>query len=465
MNDLTSGDCADAHLLSRQELLKRAGAGGAALALPALLGASGALAGVDRRDGRAEAEVARRFGVEIPQVSIRFGMSAFGDHNISSIGIINGWFKDVGISIGPGKFGYRSLSPQVITRFVTNQVDIHTWYGPLQIEIMDTVPQVKLFTFSDTYVGTYMLAPPKSGAKTVSQLVKNGVPFRSAIRQVMGQMRGKRVAIDNTGSHRIFLDAIFKLAGMNINKDTTLSVVADAQIVLLGRGGKIDFCSPAGAAQNVQLIQEGWYPVVAVEDLIRGLPRGDFRGVGSIGHTGYATTDAYFSKNEDTILRMAGVMFRIIDAIHADIKNKTDRALKLEVPVLEAAAGVKIGVEGLRTIFTTLDPLKSFEQQGREYWLDRRNPFNYWNVYSPQIKAAQRGGLLPKNKTFTPDDAIIAPKVYRTLLSYRRRYDQQKAKAAGLQGDRASLARQAATHYRNRNYLDAFRFLDAAIKG
>ena len=450
-------DCAipvKAGSIRRRQLLKGAVVGAAAVVLSGLTGAPGALA---------QEDLLKKYGVEIPKVDIRFGMSAFADHNIHSISIINGWFDDVGITLGPGKFGLRSLSPQVIPRLLADEVDIHTWYGPLQIEIMDRVPHVKLFTFSDTYVGTYMLASPQGGAKTVSQLVDEGVPFNDAIKQAMAQMKGKRVAIDNTGSHRIFLDAIFDLGGITF-KDVELSVLEDARIVFLGRGGNIDFASPAGAVQNVVMIQDGWYPVVSVEDLIEGLPLGDFRGVSSIGHTGFATTDDYYRENFDTILRMASVKFRVIDAINEDIANNTDHALKLEVPVIEAAAGTKLGVDGLRTIFTTLDPMKSFEDQA-EYWLDQDNPYHYWNVYMPQVKAAQDGGLLPKEKSFRPDDAFTAPYVYRTLLQYRQWYDQLKSQAGGLEGDRAKLAELAAVHYENRNYLDAYRILNAAVKG
>ena len=454
MSSLNGDIRVEARSIHRRHLFKGAVAGAAAVALSGLISAPGALA---------QEELLQKFGVEIPKVDIRFGMSAFADHNIHSISIINGWFDDVGITLGPGKFGLRSLSPQVIPRLLADEVDIHTWYGPLQIEIMERVPHVKLFTFSDTYVGTYMLASPQSGAKTVSQLVDEGVPFDTAIKQVMAQMKGKRVAIDNTGSHRIFLDAIFDLGGITF-KDVELSVLEDAKIVFLGRGGNIDFASPAGAVQNVVMIQDGWYPAVSVEDLIQGLPLGDFRGVSSIGHTGFATTDAYYRENFDTILRMAGVKFRVIDAINEDIANNTDHALKLEVPVIEAAAGTKLGVEGLRTIFNTLDPVKSFEDQA-EYWLDQDSPFHYWNVYMPQVKAAQEGGLLPKDKNFSPDDAFTAPYVYRTLVQYRQWYDQLMPEAGGLEGDRAKLAELAAVHYENRNYLDAYRILNAAVKG
>ena len=230
----------------------------------------------------------------------------------------------------PEPFGVRSLSPQVIPRFLSEEVDIHTWYGPLQVEVMDRVPHVKLFTFSDTYVGTYMLAAPNGGAKTVSELVDGAMPFEEAMTTVMAQLKGKRVGIDNTGSSRVFLDAIAELGGVTLD-EVELSVLEDARLVNLARGGNLDFVRPAGA-ENVILLQEGWYSAVSISDLIENLPPGDLRGIGSIGHTGLATTDKYYRENFDTILRMTGVMFRIIDAINDDLEKGTDHALALEVP-------------------------------------------------------------------------------------------------------------------------------------
>jgi ABC-type nitrate/sulfonate/bicarbonate transport system substrate-binding protein len=410
----------------------------------------------------ADQELLEKHGVGIPEVTVRFGMSAFADHNIYSIGLKNGWLSEVGLSVTPEPFGVRSLSPQVIPRFLSGEVDIHTWYGPLQVEVMERVPHVKLFTFSDTYVGTYMLAAPNSGAKTVSELVEGGMPFEEAMTTVMAQLKDKRVGIDNTGSSRVFLDAIAELGGVTLD-EVDLSVLEDARLVNLARGGNLDFVRPAGAAQNVILLQEGWYPAVSISDLIENLPPGDLRGIGSIGHTGLATTDEYYRENFDTILRMTGVMFRIIDAINDDLEKGTEHALALEVPVIEAAAGVELGVEGLRTIFTELDPLLSFEDQAG-YWINYDNPNHYWNVYMPQIKSAQEGGLLPGDKRFIPEDAFTAPDVYRTLLRYRGWYDQMIGEAANLDGEHARLAEIAATHYANRNYLDAYRILNAALQ-
>ena len=439
--------------IGRRSVLKGASAGGLALAAATMF-ASREVKAV------ANAELLEQKGVGIPRKDIRFGMSAFPGHNIYVIGIINGWFDEVGITLGPDKFGYRSLSPQVIPRFVSNEVDIHTWYGPLQIEIMERVPHVKLFTFSATYVGTAMLAAPNSGKKTVAELVAAGKTFDEAIKEVMAEMRGARVGIDNTGSSRVFLDAIQELGGVTF-EEVELSVIEDARLVFLARGGNLDYAKPAGAAQNVVLLNDGWYRTVTVNDLIAGLPNGDFRGVGGVGHTGLATTDEYYMNEFDTILRMASVMFRCIDAIKQDLDNDTDDALKVMLPVFEAAAGAEVGVEGLKTIFRVIAPPLTFEQQ-ESYWVDPTGPFYYWNVYATKIEAAKAGGLLVEDREHIPDEAFTGHHIYHTLLRYKNWYDLLLPKATGLSGDNQTLADQAAAFYAARNYLDAYRLLQAA---
>jgi hypothetical protein len=82
----------------------------------------------------------------------------------------------------------------------------------------------------------------------------------------------------------------------------------------------------------------------------------------------------------------------------------------------------------------------------------------------PQIKAAQEGGLLPADQTYIPDNAFTAPDVYKTLLRYRTLFDQIVDQAAVLDGERAQLAKFAAHQYEIRNYLDAYRILNAAVK-
>ena len=60
--------------------------------------------------------------------------------------------------------------------------------------------------------------------------------------------------------------------------------------------------------------------------------------------------------------------------------------------------------------------------------------------------------------------AFTAHHVYHTLLRYKGWYDLLLPRAEGLSGDEKALADQAAAFYAARNYLDAYRLLDAATR-
>ena len=177
--------------------------------------------------------------------------------------------------------------------------------------------------------------------------------------------------------------------------------------------------SRLGGAQNAELIQDGWYPILGAADLIELLPPGDPRGATGIGHTGLGARASHYAEDPDTFLRVASVMFRVIDAIKKDVAEGTDVALANILPVLESAAAVEIGIDGLRIIYGQIDPMKSFEEQ-EEYWGSESNPFHYKNVYRPQIEAAQAGGILPADQDIDPALGFgLAEEIYDTLVELR----------------------------------------------
>ena len=411
----------------------------------------------------AAGEVMAMCDVAIPEVSVNFGMAPFGDHTIYSHAMAEGWFEEVGININE-KFATIPYE-QIVALLVNEDYDFTTQYGPNELQSMLRAPDVQQVTFSDAYVGLYFLAPPDSGLDTVPDLVASGMSYEDAFTQVVGQMVGKRVAIDDTGSHRSFVDAVFEAGGVTPDDFAELITVDDARMLLLGRGGQADFVKPLGGAQNAELIQDGWYPILGATDLIALLPPGDPRGATGIGHTGLGARASHYAEDPDTFLRVVSVMYRVIDAIKKDVAEGTDIALANILPVLESAAAVEIGIEGLRIIYGTIDPMKSFEEQ-TEYWGDESNPFHYKNVYRPQIEAAQEGGILPADQDIDPSLGFgLAEEIYHTLVDLRAQYDSMVSQAGGLEGPYAEMAAIAATHYENRNYLDAARILETAVAG
>lgn len=441
---------------TRRSLLKMAGAGAGAIALPSILAACGSDDKPATPVAAGSGPLSVSAGGEIPSKTVKFGMAPFADATFYVIAMRQGWFKDVGIDITPAPTGLQVTPDNVVTKLVTGEADIATFYGPGKIASMGKAPQLKMFGFSDTYVGTYILVSPGAKTQTVSELVAGGMAFDAAIKQALAPMKGKPVAFSNTGQHRDFLDQAFKLAGLSFS-DVKVTATTDAKILQLAKGGKTDYTSPEGAAQNIELLNDGWVPLVSVDDLLKGLPPGDPRSVAAVGHEGPACSDAYFKDNRETCLRFISVMFRTIDAIAAD----PEQYLPDQIPYLESVSGTKSTVEDLKSIYANNDPLIPFDKQ-TQYWGDVSAPTSFKTIYDAQIASAQKGGILPKGKTFTAEQAIVGKEVYDQLVALRKGYDDLVAKASGLSGAKKTMAADAKAQYDARNYLDAYRMIKTA---
>jgi ABC-type nitrate/sulfonate/bicarbonate transport system substrate-binding protein len=389
-------------------------------------------------------------GTAIPQVSVKFAMWPYGDTTLGVVGIRKGWFQDVGISL-PNNLETR-LEPQVQTELLNNQLQIGSGYVPLTIQTYTKAPNLKMIHLTNSYIGNYALASPKTGAKTYADFAGQGQPFATAFKSTIQQMKGKRVALSDTGSNREFFNTILKLAGLT-PADVTLQVVSDTKIVELGKAGSIDYAFPAGAAQNVELLHIGFYRTAGVSQIVSGLPSGSPDAVNGIGHAGLQAPADYVANNMETVLRFMSVFFRIIDAVQTNPYG----TLGVSLPTLSTTAGVNISLADAVTLFKLFYGTVNFEQASK-LMLDPSYNLYYQTVYNSQIKAAKAGGIMPQSVNVTPDDMIIFKPLYETLVKLKTQYDSLKAtkKASG------PLAAKAEVHYKNRNYLDAVRLLTAA---
>lgn len=395
-------------------------------------------------------------GGTIPAATFKLGIEPYGDHSILVIGIRKNFYKDVGLDIQPQPLGESVQGPDVVPRLATGMLDAVTWYAPLKVAAAAQTPNITMLGFHDIYIGTYILAAPWTKAKKVTEFLAEGKSFAEAMNLAAKQMVGKRVALANDGAHRDFFGTVFTLGNVGMDQ-VQLQALPDNEQVQLGNSKGLDFASPSGAAQTVQLMNQGWYSMVGTEQLLAGLPKGDQRAVATIGNTGPACTLDFIDKNYETALRFVSVQHRIVDAIKSD----PDGALGVQAPYLQAAAGTNTSAKDLGTIMSTLDPLFTFEDQAK-FWTDENSIFYYKSVLQPQLDAAKAGGLIPDGMTITPDDITVGAGIYKDMVALKSMYDAMLPKAASVSGTRADMVKNAATQYKNRNYLDAYRMLKTA---
>jgi ABC-type nitrate/sulfonate/bicarbonate transport system substrate-binding protein len=438
---------AHAQSLTRRQLLQSAAAGGAVFALGGMLQACGTVGAHATTIGRFEPSP----GAEIPPVHVRFAMWPYGDSAIAFVGIEQGFFDEVGIHLDPPQ-GETRLIEQTPGELLSGQLEMSSGYMPLLIQSFPYQPDIKMIQTHDVYVGNYLLASPAVGAKSYESFSEAGEPFEEAAKSAVRQIKGKRIALSTVGNNRAFFSTLLGFSDLTPN-DFDLTVVDDTKILQLARAGDIDFAMPGGAAQNVILINEGFFRVFGIGQLLRNLPPGDPRAVTALGDQGIVGSAAFIRANTETVLRFMSVFYRIIDQVHRD----PDTALAIVRPHLNAVTGLNLTLQDCKVVFSQFYEFISFEQTA-QHLLNRRFPLQLDNVYVPQIEAAKRGGVYRSDVKVTPEDIFVGTRLYEILADLKTGYDRLKA----VQKADSALISKAHEQYEHRNYLDAYRLLKAA---
>ncbi len=253
MNKLHIAQESEQHTMGTNACINRwAGAAGIAAVVTLFLGSVSSLSAADEKGIGFSLDKASS-GTDVPQLEVSLGMRPYANDLIFVAGIKQGFYKDVGLTITPAPYGRKVLPDQAIPLLVNKQIDFMALYPPDIIATMDSVQNIRFIALTDLFQGFAILARPGSNVKTVGQFMAEGLTFEEAMKQTMAQLKGKSFVTAPVVDNRIFLETVFSLGGMNMDKDTKLVVTPDSNALQLESGGQIDFASPTGAPFTAQL--------------------------------------------------------------------------------------------------------------------------------------------------------------------------------------------------------------------
>ena len=390
-------------------------------------------------------------GGEIPDATVPFSMWPYGDTTIGYIGIEEGFFGDVGITLSPEE-GQTQLTDVTPGLLLSGELDVVVDYIPTMVQRYEEQPEIQMVQVLNSFIGNYVLAAPDRDATSVEEYVDEGMSFEDATAAVIADMDGATVALSaDVASARNLLDGMLQIGGGSVESFGSLESLDDTQIVQLAQGEGVDYTLVSGAAQSIQLLDMGFEPVFGFEQMANNLPTGsDFTALG-IGHVGLSVTDEYLDENLETILWFMSVYWRIIDYI----ETEPDQALAISLPYLNAATGYELTVEESAVLFQDFYQLISFDA-AEEFFNDPENPLGLSAIYDAQIAAAQASGVLSDGVVV--EDFVVAQQLYDLMVELKDDYEDLAADSSADDGTLAAAAAQAS----NRNYLDAYRILAAA---
>jgi ABC-type nitrate/sulfonate/bicarbonate transport system substrate-binding protein len=405
----------------------------------------------------------------IPKASVRYAHAAFLDQSEAIIGIRKGWFEEVGIELVPKPHGLVLPSAERAANLIAGNVDVVATGVYNLLPAMGKARNLRVFFQKDLFRGYRLMAQPNRGYKSFEEFVKEGVPPDEALRRTAQQLKGKTVTYLSEPSRQQFIELIYRRGGLvKADTDTITTVnVDDNQTIAMMVSGRADF-QFSGAPAMVELTRRGFRPIVTAFDLARtARPSADSEELLAILKAGWGTTAEYYEKNRETILRMAGVGYRIAKFI----KTNQEEALALHVPFLNSIAGSQITPEFGKWLYDVVHPYYDFEDQ-EEWYGNAQSVLYYPYEVGARIKDAERKGIFQPGE-MTVDTILVADDVHREMKELRAKAMTLiaeakdrigRARQAGKDASRAQELVGRAEHFvATYGFLDAHRFAQAAV--
>lgn len=396
----------------------------------------------------------------IPAVRAKFSMVSYTNHTWPIIGVRNGFFDEVGIKLDPPD-GRIVFENQTVPLLQNKEVDIGTIFVGVLTPALDKIRNLKPFLIHSFWQGNTILTAPNSGFKTMDDFMSAGKSFLEAARLTVEQLKGQKLTVPPTISTRPWLNFVYDFAGIKL-EDSELVMLEDPNAVQLAISGGVPFASPAGAVQIYQLqFQAGWRPLISTRQMVKyATGEGAEKVKNLLNYDGFAATSEYIQANRDTIHRFNSVLYRTMDGIFGP-NQKAE--LEKQVPFVNAANGSNLDAAAIKFIFEQLDPFFPWAAQ-EAIWTDRSNPLHYMNVYDFQVKKFIKEGALPAG-TYDMDELFVAKTLWQEAVAMKKKAAElaAKADAAKLPDDRKILAEAGKAWAAKYDFLDAVRFLEAAL--
>ncbi|SDS53378.1 ABC transporter substrate-binding protein [Jiangella sp. DSM 45060] len=391
----------------------------------------------------------------VPDVEVRLAQAPFWDHSTEQIGIELGYFTDAGITVTPQPSGTILGMDQIAPQLLAGQIDVGTMVPQIWTSSLDQGVTARVFTSRDIFMGHAFLAAPGTGARSVGDFMDDGMSWDDAVVAALEQIVGQTVYVTDEASPRSFREVALEAAGLTTD-DFESNVLDDTTMQQLAISGRADFVAPASGPNIVSLIAEGWIPLVSTSDIVEHGNAEQLLTV--VVNTGLAAEVSWLQANPETALRLASVGYRIVDLKKTD----PEAAAGIQIPFINSIAGTSFTMADAETLDQRIDPFYSFEEQA-EFFQDESSPFYWSKPIDATVESLRDAGLLTGEHEAS--DVSWADSTWLTLDSLREQSGElidELTAAGGLTGQAAEQLARAEEFFAARNYLDAFRFANAA---
>ena len=428
-----------------------------------------------------------------------------------------GWWEEWGITITPNQptYHYFTASQEIVPWLERGDGDVAQGWVPGVFGTLETFGQsIPPIHFADIYVGYAILVAPDSEAKTAIEFMDEGMSFSEAATAAVQQLVGKEVHIPpHSTTQSQYSDAFFAylpqwwedvqedIAALDgegnqlilLNRDGTPALddagntqpirittndwrnystpvyVDDPTIVQLSaQAGRIEFAMPYGAPTLVQMMRNGWDPLINFAMMYEHDAASQQTAIASatVGGTGLLARRAWVEENPDLAYRVVAMANRILAYLEDPAHQAT--GWEIEANIINEKRGLSMEPEDIGVIWDTIDP--SFNWEDQEALWDLSLPsYHPETVFRTQIEALKARGVLSETYDTQAglEEFLLAQEIYYDLKDMQDRSDDLFARASGmsLSDSQQALVDEAQALYDNYNFYDSLRFLEAALIG
>ena len=454
---------------------------------------------------------------EIREAEVAMGFNACcADTAFWNIPLELGWWDDLNITIVPSAPTYHFTSgSQAIAWLRSGEGNVALgWvpglFGSLETSAQETPP----ILLADIYVGYAVLVAPDSPSKTVVELVNEGMDFPDAARAAVQQLVGADIYISPGSLEQAqYLDAFFAYLDdwwEAYQQDIPALDEEGNPLVLLGRDGeplldedgnvkpirittndwrnyanpqyvndsaiveysavpgRIEYAVPYSAPILVQMIRNGWDPLINFGMMIENDPFSQQTAIANstVGGIGLLANRQWVNDNRDLAYRVLSAAYRTFEFL--DNPETRHQGWEIEANLINQHRQLSLEPEEIGTIWEQIDPSFNWEEQ-EALWDLNLPSYHPEIVFATQIERLKVKGVLAGDYETQAglQEFLLAQDLYYEMKEFETRSDALFESASGmnLSAGQADLVAQAQFHYDIYNFYDALRFLEAALSG
>lgn len=301
-------------------------------------------------------------------VKVSYGVSPFQDTLVPIFGKEKGWYKEEGLDVEFKILGWTEVQ-EALSSAASNRIDLGINNISSIIATHNNNPELVYYYGFNTFDnGFALMIRPDGDLKPLDHFLSEGVSRQEAIQKTAAQLKGKTVITTSNTDMEQGVAAAANKGGLNFTEDINIiNLNPDEGLAafLTGQGDAYI----GGIPQRTRATQEGMVEMLTGTDL------------GPPPINGMVTTKTYAQENQETLLKLLKVWFRIVQYIDANL----DEGAEIIVKILNENSAADFTVEDFKRFWNNLEhfPLtpqaiqeEILSPKGRNYWRARWDDTN-----------------------------------------------------------------------------------------